>query len=670
MAGLVAFTLVCLAAYHFRFLPDQVQSPELIYTAYLLPVALLLTLTAFAWAGAAPFIRALPAPAPASSTGKGSVPRWLGIVGGLSALALLTAINARWLPLIHLGFQLALLILGAVALVWGFAGRYTPVPHRRRWSWHKTGVLAVILVALAARLYTLETLVPHFVDEVLFATGVVYARVDQGMQRLLMPMDAIAAFPVIYGYLMSVAVEVLGTNMIGLRLVSVFTGTLTVAAVYLLGRQLVDKHTALLAAFLLAAFPPHLAFSRIGLNNIADPLFGVLALAFLVRGWRQGGAVHLALAGVMLGMTQYFYEMGRLLFPILFILFIDWGVWRQRQRLRASLRRYLPFVIAALAIGLPIYLTLLLQGLPLTARANDSVIDLAFWQQEIAMYGWSAILPQLLNPFLVFVHLPETGVYYGSPQALLLTWMTPFFLLGLMTVLFHWRRPTVVLIPWFLLLIGANFLIETNRGYARYVVSFPAIALVSAIGVRAVLDWLMRPWWSRSPSTGQPPPLLTPRRQQVALLLVGLAAAALHLGYFFGPHQVAYRYQVYSGRLDEEGTIRRSLGYPAGWPIYIFATWPSGGYLQSILNYFGDTRTLHIQPIEALTPEFKAALPRDRGLLMYIAFRDVAQLQMLMPDFQLVGPYYGPDNVPGEHQFALYLALPPGVNVPPNPNAG
>jgi 4-amino-4-deoxy-L-arabinose transferase-like glycosyltransferase len=59
-------------------------------------------------------------------------------------------------------------------------------------------------------------------------------------------------------------------------------------------------------------FPPHIQFSRIALLHIADPLFGVLALWFLIRAIRSNRRLDWVLMGVSLGMTQYFFEAGRL----------------------------------------------------------------------------------------------------------------------------------------------------------------------------------------------------------------------------------------------------------------------------------------------------------------------------------------------------------------------
>jgi hypothetical protein len=50
------------------------------------------------------------------------------------------------------------------------------------------------------------------------------------------------------------------------------------------------------------------------LNNIADPLFGTLAFAFIGRGLLHGRRTDFAIGGAMLGLTHYFYEGGRLLY--------------------------------------------------------------------------------------------------------------------------------------------------------------------------------------------------------------------------------------------------------------------------------------------------------------------------------------------------------------------
>src|SRR5690606_22371640 len=98
-----------------------------------------------------------------------------------------------------------------------------------------------------------------------------------------------------------------GHHLSALRWPSLIVGTLTIPATYWLCRGLFDKSSAVVVALVLASFPPHIHYSRIGMNNIAEPLFGTLALAALAHAIKTQQRGYYALAGAALGLTQYFY---------------------------------------------------------------------------------------------------------------------------------------------------------------------------------------------------------------------------------------------------------------------------------------------------------------------------------------------------------------------------
>jgi hypothetical protein len=646
-AGWLALVLCALIAYHLRADPS---SGELIYGAWLLPLALLLVALAFGFNGGAVFIQPFAlavAPFPHLDSRRR---RWIGVALGLVAIATLSAINTGYLPLVHLQVQFGLLLVGIAALVWGFSGGGTNRT-AREWQWEQTVLIGVTLFAFALRINQIETLVPNFVDEMLFAQGIGHVRDVGGYDALLMPFNENAAFPRLYPYLQALNTDILGRNHLALRLLSACLGTLTIPAVYHLGRQLFDRPTALVGALLLATFPPHLAFSRIGLNNIADPLFGVLALALLLRGWRRGRLIDYVLAGVMLGLTQYFYEVGRLLFPALIGVSIIWFGWG----LRRLLWHYLRLGSVALLVGLPIYLTLIRNEFPLAARAADRTIDVRGFLFGLAVGDWQAIGPQALNPFLVYVHLPEPARYYGGDQPMILPWLVPFFLLGLMTLLIHPRRPAFLLVPWLLIVVLGNMLVKFNVSYPRYVATFPAVALMIAVGLRAAVGLLVahrgagrliRRFKSQIPVHGLP------------LLVVAGLLALIQLIYYFGPHQEAYRRQLYADLLDVEGVVRRSLDYPAGWPIYVLDAVDNEPYFHWLLDYFSDERQLYFYPAKMFLDDVLPVLPTDKAYLFYTRPDDELVRQALAARFALQGPYLGPDNVPVERQYWLVVVAP------------
>ena len=277
--------------------------------------------------------------------------RRLVFIGGALALVALAAQNANgstWA--LSLDVQFLLLAGGIAGVAWGLGDdtkiqstAKTPCwvqrrsPREKRFLFLALGLIT--LLAFVVRVWQLETSVHYFVDELNFVEGVVdvmQARQAGEVLHLVHPFHWLTAFPRLFPYWQSWGVALAGQNYTGFRLASAVLGTLTVPAVYLLGKHLFDKRVGLLAALLLATFPPHIHFSRLGLNNVADPLFGTLALAFLARGLREGKQGDFALAGVMLGMTQYFYEGGRLLYPIVVGLWLAFSIVANRQVIKKT----------------------------------------------------------------------------------------------------------------------------------------------------------------------------------------------------------------------------------------------------------------------------------------------------------------------------------------------
>jgi len=133
---------------------------------------------------------------------------------------------------------------------------------------------------------------------------------------------------VLFFYLASGLMGLVGESLFALRLTAAFAGILTVAATYWLGRELfADRRIALLAAALLSISFWHLLFSRLGFRAITQPLLQALALAALWHGLRrvEAGAqmpaqrtawLWFVLAGIFLGLTAYTYLAARL-FPLL-----------------------------------------------------------------------------------------------------------------------------------------------------------------------------------------------------------------------------------------------------------------------------------------------------------------------------------------------------------------
>jgi 4-amino-4-deoxy-L-arabinose transferase-like glycosyltransferase len=126
----------------------------------------------------------------------------------------------------------------------------------------------------------------------------------------------LGGYPSLYFYGQSLGMRLLGDDVAGARLFTALLGTGTIAALYLLGRQLFGSTVGLVAAAMLAAFPYHLLWSRIALQNAADSLTMICVVLFWTRGLASGRPLDFALVGVSLGLGQLAYSGTRLLLAL------------------------------------------------------------------------------------------------------------------------------------------------------------------------------------------------------------------------------------------------------------------------------------------------------------------------------------------------------------------
>jgi 4-amino-4-deoxy-L-arabinose transferase-like glycosyltransferase len=600
--------------------------------------------------------------------------------GGLALLALLALVNG---PLVQGGYespfsshlQFALLGSGLALTVLGLGGGGLWPRLRAVSAWEWAVLALVTLAALALRFWQLDTAVRLFVDELNFAVPVQAFR-DFDNIALLVPFSGIAAFPFIYPYWQAITVEWFGQTFTGLRGASAIVGALTIPAVYLLGRSLFDRKTALAAAVLLATFPPHLHFSRIGMNNIADPLFATLAFAFLGRGIVQGRRADYAAGGAFLGLTHYFYEGGRLLYwPLagawLAGLALLWWPRLRRAHLATAL-------LAALIVAAPIYTTLMSAERPLAARAtaNDAALSLDYWR-AVFDKGMGGIVEhvreRMVDPFLIYVQLSERSLFYGGNTPLLLTLVSPLALLGGSVALWRLRAPgSLLLLLWVAVTSLGNGLMVDNMWTPRYVVAFPALMLLAAVGLRHVLALALpeadtdRRGWAR---------LVRP--QWAALVIVVAAVGAYQADYYFNRHIPVYNRQLRDAKphRDPQDAVLRSLNFPPGTQVHIISRVEAdAGYTKGFAGFFRDDLTVHVLAADEFDASYVARLTRGVDHAFYLEPGLDTVLICLEQHFYLRPPQASPytDLRPGD-QFTLYYApYLPGYSealLPPPPAA-
>ncbi|NDJ78430.1 MAG: phospholipid carrier-dependent glycosyltransferase, partial [Chloroflexi bacterium] len=547
--------------------------------------------------------------------------------------------------------QMALLALGIGLVVWGLGDG------SRRWVaplpiGEITLVGALTLVALLVRFWDLGESVRVFVDESHFAFGVHAFRRLDGVP-LLAPMPTSASFPYIYAYGEYHMTALLGRDLLGLRALSALVGALTVPALYLLARHLYDRVTAVVAALLLVTFPPHLHFSRLALNNIADPLFGTLGLGLLARAIHTQRRRDYALGGAMIGLTSYFYEGGRLLFPLLAITWLAAGlVLRGPGARRPTGRGMLVAALAFVLVAMPVYLTLVGLDFPLINRLDSTRLDDAYFATHDEPDTLRTRWYHLRHALLFLVNQPENTrvyyyLYYGGHDPLLLPWLVPVFLLGVVIAAWRWRGPGVLPLVWVAAALAGNMALIESTVSARYVVVFPALVLLAAVGARRTLALVIESARARG------------------VILVALAGAALvgQGAYYFGPFLERFSVEVLERRdYVIEDAIFRAEELPPGTQIFVVAenVLPEGDARQLLHLLYGEDYSLAVHTPYSFSQINLRNLPRDVPLAFFLMPRDDRSRRRVQDVFGGPGPpQFSPyEDVPDDKELALYVVPP------------
>jgi hypothetical protein len=374
------------------------------------------------------------------------------------------------------------------------------------------------------------------------------------------------SMPTFFYWPLSWSLWLAGNDVVGLRLPAALAGAATVPLLYLFARDLWGRRTAFMSAAFLAGYDYHIHYSRLGANNVWDPLFVVLVLWGVHRGLaaadRTKRARAFLLAGIVMGSSVYFYTGARLLPPLVAI-YVAFH-WIQTRRARPSETKAAPDS-GARGSGLGLSLVLLTLALLVTAGpmlgyalAHPNEWNARINQVGIVQSGWlerepeitgksvpTILAQQFLHSAGAFHAFADRTVWYGADRPLLGFLAGIFAVLGMAWALAHWRdrRYFLVLLWFWSVIITGGMLTESPPSSQRLVITIPAVALLVAFGLKSTIDLVWRLW------------PLDRRWQNVALglLVVVLAASSVH--YYFNVFTPARHYG------SENGETATMIGY-------------------------------------------------------------------------------------------------------------
>ena len=495
---------------------------------------------------------------------------------------------------------------------------------RAWWAAHWPDVLAAVLfgiAALAVRTIQLEGHPYSFVNDE-GEVGLEALRILNGARPNFFE-PAWASQPVWAFVPAALAVKVLGNTAFAVRIISALAGALTVALVYLLGREWFGRAVGALAATLLLALPWHVHFSRLGVTNINDGLFSTLALWLVFRALRRGTPTAHALAGFAAGAALYTY-VGTRLVPVLALASLLVAAWHSKDFFSKQGGAALVWLGAVAVTALPLAAHFIQFSERYFLRvARESIVYNGVLQQQALLTGRS-VLAVLLDQFskssLVYVAQPAIANFFNSPQPYLTPLAAVAFALGLAYALWHWRDPRcLILLIWFwaVVILGST-LTGGPPTHQRLLMSAPPLVLLTTLGLhqtaRALTQAGVFQW-------------------RVGLAVCGALAAvtaAQGAWFYFGEYRTDHYFENPGNEISyEAGRAANALG-PA-YRLYLIAE-PRAYVVFASFGFFAPT--VEKLDFNAVTEATVAALPRDRGAF-FVAWpnrqTDLARIAQWLP---------------------------------------
>jgi 4-amino-4-deoxy-L-arabinose transferase-like glycosyltransferase len=277
----------------------------------------------------------------------------------------------------------------------------------------------------------------------------------------------------------------LGRTIYALRIPSAIAGALTVTASFFVARAMFGKRAAWFSAIFLATFNFHIYFSRIGLNNIWDGLWYVVTIGAFWYGWEKDRRNAYVLAGLSLGISQYFYPSSHTLI-ILLLLWLIFAAIFDRSRLKRSWVNLVITIIVATIVAEPLIWHYIKYPDTFFEPMNRVGLSLAWLNQQVINTGtpaWKIVLNQIALAFGSFTY-DHLQAWYTPDTPLLRPLSAALFLIGIVLVFLRKQKWHIIpLMLWLFAFVAIGGFSESTPAAQRYVAAAPVCALLIGYGL-------------------------------------------------------------------------------------------------------------------------------------------------------------------------------------------
>ncbi|HLF26073.1 MAG TPA: glycosyltransferase family 39 protein [Anaerolineae bacterium] len=371
--------------------------------------------------------------------------------------------------------------------------------------------------------------------------------------------------PTLSFFFNSLSIRLFGQTMFALRLPWALIGTITIPIAFQLTRRLAGRTLGLMTALLLATYHFHIHYSRLGVNNISDPLLIALVLLLFYRAVDRRSRLDWALCGVAIGAAQYFYFGARFAVILVGVLLAYLSLRDGARFWREQGRGILILIGAAIIAGAPMIQYAIRYPLDYNARVNQIGVIQSGWldnEQIVRNEGaFPILIDQLQRAALAFNAYPDRTGWYGLPQPLFDFVTGILFLLGLgyATLRLDDRRLFPMVAWWWGAMILGGALTESPPSSMRLItLALPAVFFVGLALVKLghILQHAWRSWT---------PQQLAPYGAAVVLIISWASAK-----WYFSDFTPLRVYGTFNAVVATEMATYAHTKLGADWRMYFF----------------------------------------------------------------------------------------------------
>jgi len=297
-------------------------------------------------------------------------------------------------------------------------------------------------------------------------------------------------------YLVAASQSLFGYSVFSVRIVMALAGCLTLPFFYLLSKNIFGRYFALLSTFLLAFSRWHIIHSRYSVRVVLFPLFELVTLYLVLRALKSGKSAWMILAGIIGGLGFYTYIAYRI-FPVILLAFI------LDQTIRTKLRLQWKGIVFGLLLSAAIVAPLAIYSIDHAERFRNRMERTAVWNEpgNVAT-PVMRVLESTKATLAMFTFKGDSIAKHNvDGKQMLSSFVTGFFLLGILITLVNIRKPfAMFLLVYLLLSLLPGFLTVQAPQSSRTLGSvIPAtflvtVGLISALRiVRTTVSGLARP---------------------------------------------------------------------------------------------------------------------------------------------------------------------------------